>query len=145
MNRFPCPLYQCSVSCGKGIQVRNVECVLTKRGALSAHCDPHTKPTAMQSCTTGISCNEYDVGGCFLSAEEWAINNLYSSFSRSQLKQHAARGGDTDDHDVDEDEMEFDEPYAEPRTLALSERQEMRPRTERLVSESQHRIPNEAT
>lgn len=56
-------VFQCSVSCGKGIRVRNVECVLGKDGELSAHCDPHTKPVAMQSCSTGIPCNEYDVGG----------------------------------------------------------------------------------
>lgn len=62
-NSKPTLLLQCSVSCGKGIQVRNVECVAAKSGTLSAHCDPHTKPTAMQSCTTGISCNKYDVGG----------------------------------------------------------------------------------
>lgn len=56
-----------------------------------------------------------------------------------------------EDEDEDDEEMEDDEPYPGPRTLPLT-RQEFKPRTERLVSESvqqqqqqQQRVPNEAT
>ena len=157
--RLSCSLApQCSVSCGKGIQVRNVECVVGKSGALSAHCDPHTKPPAMQTCTTGISCNKYDVrsssvvigslpqipGLLPLTGFGMFNESLYGRLLalHPQLKQHAA-GGDADEED--DDHMEDDEPYGGPRTLPLTYRQEEKPRPEGLVSESQQKIPNEAT
>lgn len=66
----------------------------------------------------------------------------------SQLKLHAAGGGEvrrTEEEDEDDDdEMEDDEPYSGPRTLALMG-QESKPTIEKLVSDGQQRIPNEAT
>lgn len=77
---------------------------------------------------------------------------LNSSFPSPplQLKQHATgagRGGV--DEDEDDEEMEDDEPYTGPRTLALT-REEFKhpqnaPKAEHLASESQQRVPNEAT
>ncbi|XP_058981163.1 protein madd-4 isoform X1 [Musca domestica] len=54
----------CSESCGQGIQMRNVECK-SADGGLSAKCDPLTKPSSVQQCTTGISCESApgNVGG----------------------------------------------------------------------------------
>nr|XP_013103894.1 unnamed protein product [Stomoxys calcitrans] len=54
----------CSESCGQGIQMRNVECK-SADGGLSAKCDPLTKPSSVQQCTTGIECgpSAASVGG----------------------------------------------------------------------------------
>ncbi|XP_075149272.1 ADAMTS-like no long nerve cord [Haematobia irritans] len=54
----------CSESCGQGIQMRNVECK-SADGGLSSKCDPLTKPSSVQQCTTGIACDpaSASVGG----------------------------------------------------------------------------------
>lgn len=55
-----CPIrrsaFQCSVSCGTGIQVRSIECI-DPFGGQSNSCIAKKKPTAAQSCSTGIPCS----------------------------------------------------------------------------------------
>ena len=50
-------LFQCSVSCGSGIQIRTVECQ-ESHGAVSLACDQKMKPVSGQPCSTGISCSQ---------------------------------------------------------------------------------------
>lgn len=52
----PLPPQKCSVSCGAGIQVRQIECV-DSFGALSNTCIAKKKPLMSQACTTGIPCS----------------------------------------------------------------------------------------
>lgn len=47
--------FQCSVSCGEGIQVRVVEC-RDAHDKSSLLCPAHAKPTASKACSTGIQC-----------------------------------------------------------------------------------------
>lgn len=51
-------LLQCSVSCGSGIQIREVECK-NKDGTLSAQCNPQTKPESVQKCTSTHMCYSF--------------------------------------------------------------------------------------
>uniref|UniRef100_A0A1A9V4U8 Ig-like domain-containing protein n=1 Tax=Glossina austeni TaxID=7395 RepID=A0A1A9V4U8_GLOAU len=52
----------CSVSCGQGIQMRGAECK-SPDGSLSAKCDPLTKPSSVQQCSNGISCDGTSMKG----------------------------------------------------------------------------------
>lgn len=154
--------------------MRDVECVLRRNGgggALSAHCDPYTKPPAMQSCTTGIPCNKYDVGGfqsllllvfglsLFCSPhrttsilhegsirgipDERSVLSAYLS-PPQQLKQHEPSGNGYENEDDDIDAMEDDEPFAEPQTLPLTQ-QDLKPKRGGFLSDTKQKIPNEAT
>ncbi|XP_055685140.1 protein madd-4 isoform X4 [Lutzomyia longipalpis] len=110
----------CSVSCGKGIQVRSVECMETS-GGMSTQCDPNDKPIAIQTCTTGISCS----------------------------KEHS-EDGENEEMEDDMEGHHADEPYyLEPRTAALSSRHdsftshESEYHNDRLAGDQ--RSPSEAT
>uniref|UniRef100_A0A1B0CNQ4 Alpha-carbonic anhydrase domain-containing protein n=2 Tax=Lutzomyia longipalpis TaxID=7200 RepID=A0A1B0CNQ4_LUTLO len=110
----------CSVSCGKGIQVRSVECMETN-GGMSTQCDPNDKPIAIQTCTTGISCS----------------------------KEHS-EDGENEEMEDDMEGHHADEPYyLEPRTAALSSRHdsftshESEYHNDRLAGDQ--RSPSEAT
>ncbi|XP_055685146.1 protein madd-4 isoform X8 [Lutzomyia longipalpis] len=111
---------ECSVSCGKGIQVRSVECMETS-GGMSTQCDPNDKPIAIQTCTTGISCS----------------------------KEHS-EDGENEEMEDDMEGHHADEPYyLEPRTAALSSRHdsftshESEYHNDRLAGDQ--RSPSEAT
>ncbi|XP_024082456.1 ADAMTS-like protein 1 isoform X2 [Cimex lectularius] len=61
-NTFPCPPQWiigqwsgCSVSCGGGVQRREVSC--DNMGSENMMCDEEIKPEAIQTCTTGIPCS----------------------------------------------------------------------------------------
>ncbi|XP_023158560.1 ADAMTS-like protein 1 isoform X2 [Ceratitis capitata] len=79
---------ECSATCGQGLQMRGVECK-SADGRHSAKCDPLTKPTSVQQCSAGVSC---DGGGKII---------LGSS------------GPSSDDGDLDEDEEEDDDDSAD--------------------------------
>lgn len=46
--------FQCSVSCGSGIQVRSVECLRSQ--GLVENCDNLMRPISTQPCSIGIAC-----------------------------------------------------------------------------------------
>ncbi|CAH2324449.1 A disintegrin and metallo ase with thrombospondin motifs 18, partial [Pelobates cultripes] len=46
------PWHQCSVTCGGGVQVRNVQCL--RQGRPASGCLPHLKPITSQACNTNF-------------------------------------------------------------------------------------------
>ncbi|XP_075215247.1 ADAMTS-like no long nerve cord [Lycorma delicatula] len=63
-NPLPCPptwvageWSECSVTCGDGVQSRNVTCRISRHDKLGmTSCNPETEPKHTQICSTGIAC-----------------------------------------------------------------------------------------
>lgn len=49
----------CSVTCGKGVKIRKVDCRQERYKSLDRFaCDPKTQPATEQVCYTGVSCEQ---------------------------------------------------------------------------------------
>ncbi|XP_063699657.1 protein madd-4 isoform X2 [Culicoides brevitarsis] len=92
----------CSVSCGTGVQTRIVTC-LDQYDKLSDECDPKTKMTSTQECSTGIQCSSVD------DKEDIETTILSSTPPSTQPTLMRSRLPATEDPDQDLDEEEEDE------------------------------------
>lgn len=144
------------------MQIRSVECV-DIHGAHNTQCDPNTRPAAVQSCSTGISCtseapatdseealssdnpNEVNLNENIAPADDVTEEDEESENVGQQKSAKASSKSMPDDIDEeteeDDDDMQGDDPRERNRQIPLAYQYRI-PRAERLVDPN---APNEPT
>jgi hypothetical protein len=142
------------------MQIRSVECH-DSHGAHNTQCEPSTRPAAVQSCSTGISCSpsesppteefeesfvsdkpELDEGDNFERNDDVTEEEDDDNVRGPKASKGAAKPDvDETEEEEDESDMQGDDPFERHRQIPLAYQYRI-PRAERLVDPN---APNEPT
>jgi hypothetical protein len=142
------------------MQIRSVECH-DSHGAHNTQCEPSTRPAAVQSCSTGISCSpsesppteELEESLVSEKPNEGELDNFERNDDVTEEEEDdivretkASKGAskldiDETEEDEDESDMQGDEPLERHRQIPLAYQYRI-PRAERLIDPN---APNEPT